>query len=201
MIPETTSTNAGVRLGAVLAILTARFTSPALILVTAATKEDNTTLLATSLAASLETSGKRCAYVPLATSQLSLDDKTSCPYVVLRPSDGTLSSQVAFDNATVAWRDQYHFIFFEAPSLLATTLVPHIARTADGVLIAMRRGRAASGQDRDTAAMLKHLGAFTIGVVTTPGRATSAGRRAASGANRPLPTISDSRLHPQPVES
>jgi hypothetical protein len=167
MIKETSSNNSTVRLSGVLAILTARFTKSALILVTAATEEDDTRLLATSIAQVVQAAGKRAAYVSLVSAPLYFEDETGGPHTILRPSVAALCSPAAFDNAATMWREQHDFLFVDAPNLLATNLVPHIARKADGVLIAMRRGRPVSAKDRDAAAILKNLGAFTLGVVTT----------------------------------
>jgi hypothetical protein len=201
MITETNAKTPDARLGVVLAILTARFTSPALVLVTAATEEDDTRVLATSSARLVQATGKRAAYVPLVPSQLVSEYRTAGPYTVLHPAVNTLSSPAAFDNAATMWREQYDFLFVDAPTLLSMTLVPHIALTAHGVLVAMRRGRAASARDRDAAAVLKHLGAVTIGVVTTPARLSRATVPSARTADRPLPAIADSDLRTQPIES
>jgi hypothetical protein len=200
MIKETTP-SPDVRLGSVLAILTSRFAGPALILVTAATEEDDTRLLATSIAQLVHSTGKRAAYVSLVSPALVLEDRTSGPYAVLRPSASTLSTPAAFDNAAAQWREQYDFVFLDAPTLLATPLVPHVARKANGVLIALRRGRAASSGDSDAATILKHVGAFTIGIVTTPARPVRVGSSAARSTDSPLPKFTNTDLRAQPVET
>ncbi len=190
------------RLGSVLALLTARFAGPALILVTAAMPEDDTRRVATSVAQVLQSTGKRAAYATLGSSPLALDeDDEAAGFDVLRPALAALTSPAAFDATAALWRAEYDFVLVDAPTLLETTLVPHIARTANGVLIAMRRGRTAGAEDRKAAAILKHLGALTIGIVTTPPRsAHRGGSLAPRTAARPHTTIT-SAPRAQPIES
>lgn len=197
MIADTNAKPSDVRLGSVLAILTTRFTSSALILVTAATEDDDTRLLATSIAQLVHSSGKRAAYVPL-VPPLSAEGGRPGLYTVLRPSEGTLASPAAFNHAAAAWREKYDLLFVDAPDLLTPTVVMHLARTADGVLIAMRRGRAASARDREAAAILSHLGARTLGVVTTPARPRPANGTTATAASR---SLAESDFRTQTVES
>ena len=179
-----------VRLGATLAILTTRFVGPALILVTAATREDDTRLLAMSIARLIHEGGKRAAYVSLVPSPLVFEDRAAGPHSVLRPSVAALSSPEAFDSAVEMWQQHHDFLFVDAPNLLATTLVPHIARRADGVLIAMCRGRAMCAEDREAANILKHLGASTIGVVTTSPKSSTRGGASTKSGARHLSTAS-----------
>jgi hypothetical protein len=187
------------RLGSVLAVLTARFTTSALILITAATEEDDTSRLAESVTRLVLSAGKRAAYVSLAPSTLVFEGSSASPEDVLRLPRGMFSTPAAFDSAAALWRARYDFVFVDAPNLLAMTLAPHVARTADGVLVAVRRGRVPSRFDRDAAAILKHLHAVTLGVVTTSARDGKSARL--QTADNAVPRLLESDLTAQPVSN
>jgi hypothetical protein len=201
MTPATGGNRREMRLESVLAILSARFTDPALILVTAATREDDTGLLAASLARSVQALGKRCALLSLAGSALTSGEKTAGPYTVIRPSAGTLASPAAFEQAATMWRQRYDFSFVDAPAFLKSPLAPYVARSACGVLIAMRRGRQASASDRDTAGILKNLGASIVGVVFTPARKPASLGPFVASVDHALTDIADAELRARPAES
>jgi len=134
---------------------------PAMILVTSATPDDDAIGVAQGLVNASKNAGHCTGFLALGgafdahapAASLALPDESSC---------------AGFDELLHTWRATYDVIIVEIPQLLTHNLGAHVARTADGVIVAVRTNRSVQLADRELSALLKQLGAALLGVVATP---------------------------------
>jgi Mrp family chromosome partitioning ATPase len=150
------------RLATIWAIVEARNTLPALIVVTSATHADDTSSIARGLAAAGNSAGQNVGYLELTAGSRSTG--ASGPYASLS-IDPRGSPREAFDGALERWRTMYDVIIVDAATLGSAALAAHVARISDGVVIAVCDKRRVVPADRELAVLLSELQACVIGVV------------------------------------
>ena len=152
------------RFATIWAIIEARKTFPAMIVVTGATPADDTKSIARGLAEVAQGVGQRAGYL-----QLGADGRgtvTPSSYTVL--SVATRGSQrESFDAAVALWRSMYDIVVVDAAILGVTALAAHVIRIADGVVIGVCDQRRVVPADRALARLLGELSASIIGAVMT----------------------------------
>jgi hypothetical protein len=143
-------------LASIWSIIEASRSMPVVILAASATADDDVACVAQGLVKASKDAGRHTGYLALggglAPKALSL---------VLPPG----SSCAAYDDLLREWRETYEVIIVELPQVLTNELGPHIARTADGVIVVVRDKRLIQHADRELSKLLKRLGAQLIGAV------------------------------------
>jgi hypothetical protein len=159
------STNAYL-LSTVWAIVEARQTFPAVIVVASATAKDDTEPVARGLSDVSEEAGKRTAYLYLGQGSRRNPASDSHRYAELSIS-GPQSQRESFDARFDAWRTMYDVIIIELPRLASCELGAHAARLSDGIVVALYPNREACKEDRELTRLFGQLKASLIGVVRT----------------------------------
>lgn len=90
---------------------------------------------------------------------------TGCDYVSLEQLGGDVSSSVAIGELFAFIRERYQYAVIDAGVLNGTALP--MARGADGVVLALREGRAISEADGEAVELMNRLRARFLGVVAT----------------------------------
>lgn len=154
------------QLSIVWAILEARRSLPAMVVVASATEFDGSRAVARGLAAVAYGSGRRTAYLDLGIGS----EQVAVPnYVtVLAPPDHSEGGD--FSAAVTAWRSSFDVVIVNVPALLSTRYGAQLARIADAVVIAVCEGRRITTIDRDLSAVFGELSAKVLGIVRTSGQ-------------------------------
>ncbi len=173
------------RLRAIGAILSARLAPPAIVLVTAASTQDDTSVLAHGLAKSFHAAGFRTAYAGPAQLAVADAQRPSYDEVMLADAGGDIVA-AEIDALVARWRDAYEIVLYDVPAILDDRRAIRVARHIDGILIALHGGRAVTRDDADVAAFLATLSAPNLGVVTT-------GRRPAPSGSEPVTAAGEHR--------
>jgi Mrp family chromosome partitioning ATPase len=161
----------------------AELARPAVIMVTSAREGDGKSLTAYSLAAALVQVDHRVALVSRSSQQYD-----QLPIVEM-PNDGG-SSRERLATFIDAMRAEYDFTVIDADTFVKSSTAMTLAHLVDGVLLAVRIGRAPTADDESMVGLLEQLGSRVVGVVATEGAAITefeALRRKApaSGSSRP----------------
>jgi Mrp family chromosome partitioning ATPase len=138
---------------------------PTLIAVASATETDNTEPVARGLARVSRDAGQRTGYLYLGPRRPPVaEQKVAYTHLSLmnRPS-----LRESFDASLESWRDSFDVIIIEVPQLTLNQLGAHVARLAEGVVIALYPGRKVEPADRELTSLLAQLSATIIGVVKT----------------------------------
>jgi hypothetical protein len=176
------------RLATIWAIVEARKTFPAMIVVAAATAADDTGAIACGLAEAANAAGKGAGLLRLtketrggfasgAYAQLSIDSRGS--------------ERDAFDKALEVWRTQFDVVIVDIADARLGALGAHVVSVADGVVVGLCAQRRVVAADRELAALLTQLQSSVIGVVlcapmakTPPARFSPDHSRLAPAAQR-----------------
>jgi hypothetical protein len=150
--------NTDQRLQVILSVVLAKVTSPAVVLVTAASARDDSSLLSRGLTAAAKDAGHTAALISL--EDFSLRGRT----FVQRDVDLAIAEKSALND----------IVFVDAPSLSNTQFAVHVAQAAAGTVLALAIGRAVTSEDKRTADLLRLVDAKFLGVVTTPLRPAGA---------------------------
>jgi Mrp family chromosome partitioning ATPase len=162
----------------------AELKNPAVIMVTSAHHGDGKSLTAHSLANSFVRSGHRVALVAAEST---------------RTDGGLVLLDLPHDGDDVAWRerlgafvqklrDDYDFAVIDPGTFLGSDAAMALGRLVDGILVAVRMGRAPSDEDELMIRAIDHCSGRIIGVVATDQEAIAEyGRSSAQpdNANRP----------------
>jgi hypothetical protein len=149
--------NTDQRLQVILSVVLAKVTSPAIVLVTAASPCDDSTLLARGLTAAAKDTGHSAVLVSLE------DFSHATAPVVLKDVERSIAERAARND----------IVFVDAPSLLNTPFAVRLAQTAAGTILALAGGRKVMSEDKRAAELLQLVGATFLGIVTTPLRPTT----------------------------
>jgi hypothetical protein len=173
------------RFRAIGAILSARLAPPAIVLVTAASTQDDTSVLAHGLATSFHAAGFRTAYAGPADLARTTAQRPSYDAIALADPGGDIVA-AEIEALVARWRDAYEIVLYDVPAILDDRRAIRVARHLDGILIALHGGRAITRDDADVATFLATLTAPNLGVVTTGRRTTPSGSEpvAAAGEQR-----------------
>jgi Mrp family chromosome partitioning ATPase len=183
--PEPTSFD---KLTTTWSIIEARPSLPALIAVASATKAEETEPIARGLARVAQEAGQRTGYLYLGSAKRIVREH-GYAYTDLALS-GRPTLRENFDRQLDSWRAHYDVIIVELPLLASCSLGAHVARLAEGVVIALTPGRKVAAADRELTALLGQLSASIIGVVktgTVPSGATPLPARSKSLTSRFFP--------------
>jgi hypothetical protein len=154
------------RLSKAVAVASSRLTLPAAILVAGATNEDNTERVAVELAGQFLEAAYRVGYVALGTSR----KKMQVPETVMMLNSSGFSQNPSagdFEARMQKWRASVDVVIIDAPSFQADPMALRFGPFVDGVIVALRAGRAVRPEDGELAEVLRSLRAVLLGVVTT----------------------------------
>lgn len=154
------------RLATIWAIVEARQTFPALIVVASATAMDDTQPVARGLCLASQDAGKRTGFLYLGAGIRRKPAGESLTYDELSIS-GRLSQRENFDALLTRWRSSYDVIIVEIPQLASCGLGAHVARLSDGIVVALFPDRQVTKTDRELTTLFAQLGTSLIGVVKT----------------------------------
>jgi Mrp family chromosome partitioning ATPase len=154
------------RLATIWAIVEARQTFPALILVASATAIDDTQPVARGLGLASQDAGKRTGFLYLGAGIRRKALGEPLGYDELSIS-GRQSQRENFDALLGGWRRNYDVIIIEIPQLASCGLGAHVARLSDGIVVALFPDRQVTKADRELTTLFSQLGASVIGVVKT----------------------------------
>jgi hypothetical protein len=161
---NTVTSTTSERLATIWAIIEARKTFPAIIVVTSATESDDTEAVARGLAQAAHSVGQRTGYLRLGANSGS--GIVSAPYAALSIAPrGT--EREAFDAALTTWRAMYDVVIVNASVLGSGALGAHAARVSDGIVVGVCDQRRVVPADRELARLLQDLKVSVIGVVMT----------------------------------
>lgn len=152
-------------LATVWAIIEARQTFPALIAVASATDMEDTEPVARGLAHASHESGKRTGYLYLGRARRPAREQAH-EYTDFS-FDAHRTQRQSFDSSSSAWHATYEVIIVEVPQLASCTLGAHVARVADGIVVAVHPGRKVMPADRELRVLFNQLHSSIIGVVKT----------------------------------
>lgn len=179
------------RLDLTRARLEAEMTTPAVIAVTSATPRDGSSMVATGLAHGLAGVGHRVLLVDGNVDAPTLAKSTSAPKLSARTDYDVLSyatpgtngapsvlalnapavaascSRETAEPAAAQFRQHFTFTIIETAALPQSGMALAFACAADGVIIALKQGRAPSDADRELIKVLRAAQASLLGVVTT----------------------------------
>jgi Mrp family chromosome partitioning ATPase len=162
----------------VRATIEAELAAPGVLAVTSALSGDGKTGIAAGLARSL--AGAPTHLVTRRTS-------AGCDVLSILPAEARIASALAIATLYEAVRAHYDFAIVDAAVFTDGGLA--FARGADGVVLALREGRAVAAADRDAVDLFERLRVRVLGVVATRGD-----RSRGTGV---APSLVD-RLHAQP---
>jgi len=195
------------RLGVTRARIEAAVSGASVLAVTSALRTDGSTFLAAGLAQSLCSVGHEVLLVRMGEG--STTDRTApvrsrkadreVPVSVREGKSGepdTLYlgwsgspasySLEAAQAAFARFRERYAFTIVDATVVLGNGTALSLARAADGVLIALEKGRSGREVDRELAKVLRAAGATTLGIVTIDRRAIKSFSGGSEPATLPL---------------
>jgi Mrp family chromosome partitioning ATPase len=153
------------QLARIWAIVEARNTLPTVIIVTCATKGDDTESIARGLAQAAHGAGQRVGYLGLRNDGGERQPSTAYDTLSIG-ADG--SRRESFDAALVSWRTMYDVVIADAALFLGSDpLGLHAARVSDGVIVAVSDQRRVESADRDLTRILAEIHASVMGVVIT----------------------------------
>jgi hypothetical protein len=150
------------RLATLWTIVEARRTFPVLIVVASASDTDDTTSIARGLAQVAHESGWRTGYLRLNPGAQPIP--TINGYSELRVAERG-SPREAFDAAITDWRRGFDVLVVDVTDVRSQFLAAHVARIADGVVVAVCAGRRVLAADHEFASLLKEISASMLGVV------------------------------------
>jgi receptor protein-tyrosine kinase len=113
--------------------------------------------------------------------------EAGCDFIAIAPGQARVASATAIAAFYASIREHYDYAIVDAAAIGNGGLA--FARNADGVVLALRDGRAATDADRDTVALFTRLNVRFLGVVAT---------HAERGRNAPAPKSLYERLEPRP---
>ncbi len=158
------------RLATIWAIVEARSTLPAMIVIASATDDDDTTSIARGLADVAGNAGQTTGYLRINAG--GRPNTGPAPYTELSISPRG-SSREAFDEALTTWRSIYDVIVVDVTNLGSEPLGAHAARVADGVVVAICSQRRAVAADGELSTLLAELQAVVIGAVLAAPRSVN----------------------------
>ena len=120
---------------------------PAVVMVTSARGGDGKSLAAFSLAASLEKCNHRVSLMEIPNEKEASYERLSAFVEELRSN--------------------YDFTIIDAATFSGSRAVLSLARLVDGILVAVRIGRAPTAEDRSMVGVLEQFGGNVVGVVAT----------------------------------
>jgi Mrp family chromosome partitioning ATPase len=124
---------------------------PAVVMVTSARAGDGKSLAAHSLAASLEKCNHRVSLLEMPNEKGASHERLSA--------------------VVEEMRSNYDFTIIDAATFSGSRTVLSLARLVDGILVAVRIGRAPTAEDRSMVGILEQLGGNVVGVVATEAEA------------------------------
>ena len=142
----------------------AELKSPAVVLVTSAHSGDGKSLTAHSLASSFVRTGHRVALI----SQSQGDPDGAGPARIDLPEeDGDPAWRDRLSALVKRLRADYDFTIVDPGTFLGSDAAMALGRLVDGILLAVRVGRAPSDEDELMVRAIDHCGGRIIGVVAT----------------------------------
>jgi hypothetical protein len=155
------------RLATIWSIIEGRKTFPAMIVVTSATRAEDTESIARGLAQAAHSVGLRTGHLRLAAG----DGESGVPAHYAELSIASRGSRrEAFDAALAEWLTMYDVVIIDAGILGFDGLGAHVARVGHGVIVAVCDRRRAVSADRNLVRLLSDLQTPIIGVVMTARR-------------------------------
>jgi Mrp family chromosome partitioning ATPase len=145
------------RLQVILSVLLAKVTQPAIVLVTAASPRDDSSMLSAGLTKAAKDAGHSAVTI-------ALSDFTGLSF------SGRAAVQKDVDQAIAEKSAVHDVVFIDAPSLLDTQFAVHVAKLAAVTVLALANGRKVTPEDERAAELLRMVDAKFLGVVTTPYR-------------------------------
>jgi Mrp family chromosome partitioning ATPase len=121
------------------------------------------TLAVDAAADSAQATSVEVATARLADSARSLD--AGCDYVALAPAEARAASAMTIAAFFAAIRARYDYAIVDTNVVSSGGLA--FARTADGVVLAVREGRAVTDADRDAVELFERLRVRFLGVIAT----------------------------------
>ncbi len=179
------------RLDLTRARLEAEITTPAVIAVTSATPRDGTSMVATGLAHGLAAVGHHVLLVDGNVEAPTLGDVRPAPRLSARADYDVLSyvrsgtsgtpsvlalvgpgvaascSRETAEPTIARLREHFTYTVIETAALPRSGMALALACAADGVIIALKQGRAATDADQELVKILRSAHASILGVVTT----------------------------------
>lgn len=140
----------------------AELAKPAVVLVTSASAGDGKSLIAYSLAGSFASCNYRVA---LASG--SYDEYHELPVLELPTEEGRKASHERLAAFVEKARADYDFTIIDAETFVNSSTVMALSRLVDGILLAVRIGRAPTADDEAMVAMIEQFGSRVVGVVAT----------------------------------
>lgn len=189
------STHLQHELGVLRARVEAGVGRPAVVTVTSARRGDGKSLLARGLADSLAAAGHSTLFIDAATDDLSPRGFRSAPKLIVHPNYdireyvvsgrsaepdvvgvfssgvGESSSLDSVESMLAQCRASYQFSIIDTSVAIDSPLGLLFASASDALLIAIQRGRAASGGDRELLTAIKGMRTTLLGVVPVAPRA------------------------------
>lgn len=152
------------RLATIWAIVEARKSFPAMIVVAGATAADDTATIACGLAEAANAAGKGAGLLRLASEVTG--GLASGAYAQLS-IDSRGSEREAFDKALAVWQTQFDVVIVDVADALLGALGAHVVSVSDGVVLGLCAQRRVLPADRELAGVLAQLRSEVIGVVLT----------------------------------
>jgi len=164
----------------VRATIEAEVAAPGIIAVSSALDIDGKTGVAAGLIRSLAAAGYNTLAIDAGASTphaISVDSAAAllaesarplaagCDFVSIAPAQARSASATAIAAFYASIRERYDYAVIDAAVVTAGGLA--FARNADGVVLALREGRAANDADRDAVALFARLNVRFLGVVAT----------------------------------
>jgi len=160
---------------------------PAVVMVTSALPGDGKSLTAHSLAVSFGRSGRRVA---LAGAAAGIDQR-GVTVVNLPPKEGRVAEHDGLVAFVDKLRAEYDYTIVDAGTFLRSNTAMALAPLVDGILLAVRVGRAPSDDDELLVRTIEHSRGRVLGVVATDTKAVEgfarerAGERPAAAPTQP----------------
>jgi Mrp family chromosome partitioning ATPase len=133
---------------------------PAVVMVTSARARDGKSLTAYSLAAALAKWNHRVALV-----SRSCEEYQQLSVVKIPGDEGNSRDRLAA--FVERMRSEYDFTIIDAETFVKNSTVMALVRLVDGILLAVRIGRAPTADDQSMVGILEEFGGHVIGVVAT----------------------------------
>jgi Mrp family chromosome partitioning ATPase len=151
---------------------------PSVILVTSAADRDGTSLTAYSLASCFVKSGHRAALVALTPSGGERHDVTMIDFP---HQDGSAIERERLAKFVEELRSSQDFTVVDAGTLLGSASAMALASMVDGILLAVRVGRAPTDEDELMMQTIAHSRGHVLGVVATSEEAVAEFERMQAG--------------------
>jgi Mrp family chromosome partitioning ATPase len=156
---------------------------PAVIMVTSASTGDGKSLIAYSLAGSFANCDHRVALV-----SRSCEEQSQVSVLEIPSEDGRKISRDELAAFIEKMRSDYDFTIIDAETFVNSSTAMALTRFVDGILLAVRIGRAPTADDEAMVDMIEQSGGHVVGVVATEASAIAdfeCARRANTASARP----------------